>query len=121
MSQYQHDTNCNELWLHFQTVINWAKDTFPQCCGKLMKRLELGIFYNKYGLGKYDSKALEARIVELIEDYRNGYISNQKGIYEYLFDGQERHLKIFELSLLKWHMPLMSSNKVSAQNAKSIF
>ena len=41
-----------------------------------------------------DPKALEARIIELIEDYRNGYISNQKGIYEYLFDGQERHLNI---------------------------
>lgn len=39
-------------------------------------------------------KALEAHIVELIEDYRNGYISNQRGIYEYLLDGQERHLNI---------------------------
>ena len=94
MSQHQHDTNCNELWLYFQTVINWVKATFPKYRSKLMKGLEWGIFYNKYGPGKYDPKALEARIVELIEDYRNGYISNQKGIYEYLFDGQERHLNI---------------------------
>ena len=77
-----------------------------------MKGLEWGIFYNKYGTGKYDPKALESRIIELIEDYRNGYISNQKGIYEYLFDGQERHLK--------WHGQLMSGKKVSAQNAESI-
>ena len=94
MSQHQHDTNCNELWLYFQTVINWVKATFPKYRSKLMKGLEWGIFYNKYGTGKYDPKALEARIIELIEDYRNGYISNQKGIYEYLFDGQERHLNI---------------------------
>ena len=91
MSQHQHDTNCNELWLYFQTVINWVKATFPKYRSKLMKGLEWGIFYNKYGTGKYDPKALESRIIELIEDYRNGYISNQKGIYEYLFDGQERH------------------------------
>ena len=30
----------------------------------------------------------------MIEDYRNGYITNQKGIYEYLLDGQEKHLNI---------------------------
>ena len=78
MSQHQHDTNCNELWLYFQTVINWVKATFPKYRSKLMKGLEWGIFYNKYGTGKYDPKALEARIIELIEDYRNGYISNQQ-------------------------------------------
>ena len=94
MSKHQHDTNCNELWLYFQSVINWVKATFPKYRGKLMKGLEWGIYYNKYGSGKYDPKALEARIVELIEDYRNGYISNQRGIYEYLLDGQEKHLNI---------------------------
>ena len=78
MSQHQHDTNCNELWLYFQTVINWVKATFPKYRSKLMKGLEWGIFYNKYGTGKYDPQALEARIIELIEDYRNGYISNQQ-------------------------------------------
>jgi hypothetical protein len=31
MSAHQHDTNCNEIWLYFQTVINWVKATFPNC------------------------------------------------------------------------------------------
>jgi len=35
---------------------------------KEMKGLEWGIFYNKYSEGKYDSKQLEARIVELMEN-----------------------------------------------------
>ena len=91
MSQHQHDTNCNEIWLYFQTVINWVKATFPNFRKKLMQGLDWGIFYNKYGAGKYDPKALEARIVELLDDED---ISNQKGIYEYLLDGQERHLNI---------------------------
>ncbi len=91
MSVHQHDTNCNELWLYFQTVINWVKVTFPTYRGKLMKGLDWGIFYNKYGMGKYDPKQLEARIVELLDDED---VSNQKGIYEYLLDGQQRHLNI---------------------------
>lgn len=91
MSKHQHDTNCNELWLYFQTVINWVKATFPNYRGKLMKGLDWGIYYNKYGSGKYDPKILEARIVELLDD---DDVSNQRGIYEYLLDGEERHLNI---------------------------
>ena len=91
MAQHQHETNCNELWLYFQAVINWVKATFPNYRGKLMKGLEWGIYYNKYGAGKYDPKQLEARIVELLDDED---VSNQKGIYEYLLDGQEKHLNI---------------------------
>lgn len=56
-----------------------------------MKGLDWGIYYNKYGACKYDPKTLETRIVELLDDED---VSNQKGIYEYLLDGQERHLNI---------------------------
>ncbi len=91
MSKHQHDTNCNELWLYFQTVINWVKATFPTYRKKLMQGLEWGIFYNKFHTNSYDPKKLEKRIVDLLEDED---ISNQKGIYEYLLDRQERHLNI---------------------------
>lgn len=91
MSLHQHDTNCNELWLYFQTVINWVQATFPKYRGKLMKGLDWGIYYNKYGSGKYDPKTLEKRIVELLDDED---VSNQKGIYEYLLNGKEKHLNI---------------------------
>lgn len=56
-----------------------------------MKGLDWGIFYNKFSTGKYDPKALEARIVELLDD---DDVTNQKGICEYLLDGNERHLNI---------------------------
>ncbi|WP_338626298.1 HNH endonuclease signature motif containing protein [Selenomonas sp. TAMA-11512] len=91
MSQHQHDTNCTELWLYFQAVINWIQATFPNYRGKLMKGLDWGIYHNKFGKGKYDPKKLETRIVELLEDED---VSHQKGIYEYLLDGEERHLSI---------------------------
>lgn len=91
MSIHQHDTNCNELWLYFQSVINWLQATFPEKRKKLMNGLEWGVFYNKYGKNPYDPKTLEKRIVELLDDED---VSNQKGIYEYLLDGNERHLNI---------------------------
>lgn len=90
MAKHQHDTNCNELWLYFQSVINWVKAIFPKY-RKEMKGLEWGIFYNKYSEGKYDPKQLEARIVDLMED---DDVTKNSGIYEYLLDGDERHLSI---------------------------
>ncbi len=42
MAEHQHDTNCNELWLYFQSVINWVEVTFPVYRGKEMKGLEWG-------------------------------------------------------------------------------
>ncbi len=91
MAEHQHDTNCNELWLYFQTVINWVKAIFPVYRSKEMKGLEWGIFYNKYSAGKYDPKQLEARIVDLMD---NEDVTKHSGIYEYLLDGDERHLSI---------------------------
>lgn len=90
MSQHQHDTNCNEIWLYFQAVINWVKATF-KIYRKEMKGLDWGIFYNKHRDGKYDPKVLEDRIVELMEDED---VTKNSGIYEYLLDGEERHLSI---------------------------
>lgn len=86
MAAHQHDTNCNELWLYFQTVINWVKATFPNY-RKEMKGLEWGVFFNNYGTGKYDPKQLEARIVDLMQDED---ISRYSGIYEYLLSGEDK-------------------------------
>jgi hypothetical protein len=90
MAQHQHDTNCNEIWLYFQTVINWTRATFPKY-RKEMKGLGWGIFYNKHATGKYDPTQLEASIVCLMEDED---VTKNSGIYEYLLDGEERHLSI---------------------------
>lgn len=90
MSLHQHDPNCNELWLYFQSVINWVKTIFPKY-RKEMKGLDWGIFYNKYGRKDYDSRTLESRIVDLMED---DDVTYHKGIYEYLLGGEEKHLNI---------------------------
>ncbi len=111
MSQHQHDTNCNELWLYFQMVINWVQATFPKYRGKLMKGLEWGIYYNKYRTGKYDPKTLEMRIIELLDDED---VTNQRGIYEYLLDGLEKHLNIRAFS------PKMARTAYERQKGKCL-
>lgn len=90
MSEHQHDSNANELWLYFKSVIDWVIILFPHY-RKEMKGIEWGILYNKYHQNSYDSKVLEQKIVALIDDDDVGSI---KGIYEYLFDGLEKHLSL---------------------------
>jgi hypothetical protein len=91
MAAHQHDTDCNELWLYFQTVINWVVATFPNY-RKEMKGLEWGLLYNKYGAEKHDPKKLEARIIDLMQDED---ITKFSGIYEYLLSGEAKKAENF--------------------------
>lgn len=90
MSIHQHDTNANDIWIYFQSVINWVKVLFPNY-RKEMKGIDWGILYNRYHQNPYDAKTLEARFLELLDDDE---VQSTKGIYEYLFDGEEKHLSL---------------------------
>lgn len=90
MAKCQHETNCNELWLYFLSVINWVKAVFPNC-RREMKGLDWGFYYTKHSHLKCDPKQFEARIKELLEDEE---VTKPSGIYEYLLDGNEKHLSI---------------------------
>lgn len=90
MAEYQHEPSANELWLYFNSVITWVKAIFPKY-RREMKGIEWGIYYNKFGTRKFDPKALEAKIITLMEDED---ITRHAGVYEYLIDGEERHLSL---------------------------
>lgn len=90
MAKHQHDTNCNELWLYFKSVIDWVQVIFPNY-RKEMKGRDWGVFFNKYSKNTYDAKTLETKIIELLED---DDVTNNSGIYEYLLSGEEKHLSI---------------------------
>lgn len=94
MGKHQHDTNANELWLYFQSVVAWVAATFPQT-RKEMKGVEWGILYNTYASRRYDPRALEQRIIALLED---DDVTKPSGIYEYLLGGDEKHLSIRQFS-----------------------
>ena len=90
MATHQHEPNAAELWLYFQSVINWVRLIFPNY-RKEMKGVPWGLIYNKYGSLPFDAVALEKRVAELMQDEE---VTNKKGIYPYLFSHDERHLNI---------------------------
>lgn len=90
MSKNQFESNANELWLYFQSVINWVKVTFPKY-RKEMKGIEWGTLYNEFKNDKFDAKALEEEITNLMLDED---VSNKKGIYYFVLNRKERHLSI---------------------------
>lgn len=90
MSKNQFEPNANELWLYFQSVINWVKVTFPNY-RKEMKGIEWGTLYNEFKNDKFDAKALEEEITDLMLDED---VSNKKGIYYFVLNRKERHLSI---------------------------
>jgi hypothetical protein len=90
MSKNQHEPNATELWLYFQSVINWVKANFSKY-RREMKGIKWGFLYNEFKSEKYDSKELEKQISFLMEDEDVG---NKKGIYSYILTGKEKHLNI---------------------------
>lgn len=94
MAQHQNDSSANALWMYFQQVINWVQLLFPnrdKTRLKLMKGLPWGLWYNEFSRQQYDSNALEKRIKELLLD---DDVTNQRGIYHYVLDGDEKWLNI---------------------------
>lgn len=90
MPKHQNDVNANELWLYFQSVINWVKAVFP-IYRKEMKGIQWGLLYNEFKGEKYDHKKFEVKIAKLMQDED---VTSKKGIYEYLLTGKEKFLNI---------------------------
>ena len=90
MSKHQHEPNTNELWLYFQSVINWVKATFPNY-RREMKGVAFGPLYNKFKDKPQDSKKLEKEIAKLMQD---DDVTKKPGIYEYVLTRNEKFLNI---------------------------
>lgn len=90
MRIHQNDADANELWMYFQSVIDWINRLFPKY-RKEMKGIDWGTLYNQYSTQVYNSSKLEEEIVRLMQD---DDVTSKKGIYLYLITGQEKHLSI---------------------------
>lgn len=90
MGTHQNDSDANELWMYFQSVIDWINRLFPKY-RKEMKGIDWGILYNKYKDHVYNSDILEEKVSKLMMDED---VTNKKGIYSYLITGQEKYLNI---------------------------
>lgn len=90
MATRQHKSDANDLWLYFQSVINWVKVIFPNYRSE-MKGIEWGELYRAHKDKELDSKTLEVEVQKLMEDED---VTPKKGIYEYVLTREERHLNI---------------------------
>lgn len=90
MAEHQHEPNANELWLYFQSVINWIKVVFTNY-RKEMKGIHWGLLYNQFHTKKFDPKKLEKEISKLMQDED---VTNKKGIYTYVLTRNEKYLNI---------------------------
>lgn len=90
MAKHQHDTNADELWDYFRSVIAWVRKTFPNH-EKEMSRVNWGELYNQFKNKKLNAKKLEAEIAELMEDED---VSNKPGVYPYVLTREEKYLSI---------------------------
>ena len=95
MATHQHDMDANDLWLYFQTVMNWAKMYFPVKRKKILEVQDWGLLYNRYYQNSYNSNVLEQEIQKLLED---DDVTKQAGIIPYLLSDRtphdEKHLSI---------------------------
>ena len=90
MAVHQHEPNANELWLYFQSIINWINAVFPEY-RREMKGIGWGFLYNEFNNQKYDSKTLEEEISRLMQDED---VTNKKGVYTYILNRKQKHLNI---------------------------
>lgn len=89
MADHQSDPNAQKLFQYFEAVMTWAKQTFTY--RHEMKGLDLGLIYDAHKDDVIDTNDLERRIAELMMD---DDVTKKRGIYYYVFDGDDKHLSI---------------------------
>lgn len=88
MAIHQHDADANDLWLYFQTVINWARMLFPTSRKGMTDAQDWGFLYNKYHNKQYNSNTLEANIQKLLMD---DDVTKNSGIIPYVLSDRTKH------------------------------
>ena len=90
MGRNQHSPNANELWLYFNSVMNWVKSVFPKY-RREMKGIDFGKLYNQFKDKQFDTNFLEEEISRLMMD---DDVTKKSGIYEYVLTRNEKYLSI---------------------------
>lgn len=95
MAIHQHDADANDLWLYYQSVINWAKMLYPTKRKGITDSQDWGVLYNKYRNNQYNSNTLEQDFKVLLMD---DDVTKKAGIVPYLLSNRtkndERYLSI---------------------------
>lgn len=90
MGKHADDGSAIALWNYFSNVINWVRALFLTY-RKEMRGVEWGPLYDKYHERDINPMEMEKEVGRLMAD---SDVQKKKGIYEYVFDGDVRHLQI---------------------------
>ena len=85
LDKHRHDTSIDGLKTYFDTVIEWVTGTFTRAPDKEMRGLEWGRLYEQHHTTSYSAAELDKGVDKLRAD---GFVKNEKGIYEYLLGGK---------------------------------
>ena len=92
LAEKQHaDADASDLFEYFESIINWINAVFsvnPR--PNLMKGVDWGPLFEKYGQTYYDAKKIEAKLSALID---NEDIVTSPKIYKYIFTEDRRDLQ----------------------------
>lgn len=94
MGTHQHDEKALPLWEYFVNVIDWVEATFPKYRAD-MKGVAWGDLYNRFHDEPVDPDEMEKRVAELMADDE---VDRKKGIYTYVFTGEEKWLNLRQFS-----------------------
>ncbi|HHE37291.1 MAG TPA: DUF262 domain-containing protein [Candidatus Cloacimonetes bacterium] len=83
MSRHRYDDNITELKTYFNSVIDWVSGVFDDVLNE-MRGLEWGRLYEDYHNQAYDPGEVSAELHKLYDD---PYVTNNKGIFEYILGG----------------------------------
>lgn len=94
-----HKTDATELKDFFKAVIGWVQTTFPNSRPNLMRGINWARLYRTYKNIPLDPVQIEVEIVRLLDGDKGKNkaeieIQNPKGIYEYVLDHNELHLRL---------------------------
>ena len=83
MTAHRRDENINEIKTYFNTVIDWADNLFNDIYPE-MQGLNWGDLYERFHSNAYNHNELSAKVAEL---YADDYVSDHKGIFEFVLGG----------------------------------
>ena len=96
MSKHRQDTDITPVKAYFNSVIDWASGVFSDVIPE-MRGLEWGRLYELYHKTPYNVAAVSQRLHELLAD---PYVTNHKGIVEYILGGEQNksllNIRVFD-------------------------
>lgn len=97
MSAHAQDEDAGFLFEYYERVMNWVYSVFPKNYYRreMQQGVDWGLLYHKFHQQYYDAKEMEERVAKLMA---NDEVKNKKGIYTFVFDGDESSLNLRQFS-----------------------